>query len=102
MLRGTHGIQGDRAWGIAFRKPARAGGGRTQLPLTARTLHLLVDAGDFGEALEVTAGPVDPLEAHDDVLSLCVVRAAPARFGAMQGEPAQAAASLDWLESTST
>ena len=86
-VRGTHGIQGDRRAGIAF--ASQRGLVEDVHFLTAGTLDLLVDAGDFGEALEVAAGLVDPLEAHDDVLSLCVVRAAQARIHAMQGEPAQ-------------
>jgi tetratricopeptide (TPR) repeat protein len=68
--------------------------------ITAGTLDVLVDCGELEEALEVAAGIADRLE-NEDVLALVVVRSAQARILAFRGQAAQAAGSLDWIESTS-
>jgi class 3 adenylate cyclase/tetratricopeptide (TPR) repeat protein len=67
---------------------------------TASTLDLLVDAGECQEAIEVGAGLAERLETGVDVLVLVCIRAAQARILALRGQAAQAAGSLDWLESS--
>jgi class 3 adenylate cyclase/tetratricopeptide (TPR) repeat protein len=69
--------------------------------MMAGRLDLLVDAGEFDEALRVAGPLVELFETEHAVEDLIVVRSAQARIFAMRGEATKAADSLDLLESTS-
>jgi class 3 adenylate cyclase len=85
--------------GIAF---AQARGLAAMVNVTTgSTLDLLVDSGELEQALEVAAALAEQLESGEAALNLAEVRAAQARILALRGLAAEAAGSLDWLESTS-
>ncbi len=68
---------------------------------TAGMLYALIDTGELDEALEVAGPLAERLEANEFGMDLASVRAAQARILAVRGQPAQAARSVDWLESAS-
>jgi class 3 adenylate cyclase/tetratricopeptide (TPR) repeat protein len=68
--------------------------------LLAGSLDLLVDAGEFDEALEIADDMAPRMEAKGDVVELVGLRAAEVRVSSLRGLGDQVAARIDWLEAT--
>jgi class 3 adenylate cyclase/tetratricopeptide (TPR) repeat protein len=82
--------------GIAY---ARARGlTEILLTLTTGTIDVLVDLGEFDEALEVAREVTPRLEASGDVADRRLVTAVQARILVLRGQAVQALELLEWLE----
>jgi tetratricopeptide (TPR) repeat protein len=68
--------------------------------ITTSTLGPLIDSGELDNALEVAAALAERIEG-EDVMNLIGIRATKARILALRGQAAQAAGSLNWMESRS-
>ena len=68
--------------------------------LTANTLDVLIDAGDFDRSLEAANDLAELLEETGDVFNLIGARGSRARIMTMRGDAERVIGSLDWLEST--
>jgi class 3 adenylate cyclase/tetratricopeptide (TPR) repeat protein len=68
--------------------------------ILAGALDLLVDAGEFDEALAIADDMAPRKEAKGDVVDLVVLRAAQVRVSSLRGQGDRLAPRIDWLEAT--